>query len=116
MESVGHFTVELAAWKAQLPPFLGAINPSSLVAPFRRQAVALRLAHSHSIMHAKRPFLLRNLGGGNHPSHGPAKENIADCLAAARLVLEMVDGMASDGTLFHAFWWTVCYNPPLSTR
>jgi hypothetical protein len=106
VETVGRIAAELASWKEQLPPFLGAINPSSLVAPFRRQATALRLAHAHSIMHAKRPFLLRNLRG-NHLSHSPAKDNIANCLAAARVVLEMVDGMASDGTLFHAFWWTV---------
>ncbi|KAJ0335228.1 hypothetical protein COL922a_009531 [Colletotrichum nupharicola] len=31
---------------------------------------------------------------------------ILECLGAARTVLETVDGMAAEGPIFHAFWWT----------
>ncbi|KAH8891566.1 hypothetical protein GQ53DRAFT_765108 [Thozetella sp. PMI_491] len=102
--STQRITQELANWKASLPPLLGLISPSSLVAPFRRQATALRLAHSHAVMHANRPFLLRNIGARHDPH--VCTEQIDACIQAAREALEIVDGIASDGTLFHAFWWT----------
>lgn len=37
---------------------------------------------------------------------GGVKEIIQYCISAASTALELVDSMASDGTLFHAFWWT----------
>lgn len=33
-------------------------------------------------------------------------DSAAECVAAAKVALETVDGMANDGSLFHAFWWT----------
>lgn len=94
---------ELDEWRRSLPPYLGTIRPSTLVPSFRRQATALRLAYSHAIIHANRPFLL------GHMSNGPGdstKDSVYDCIAAAKVILETVDGMAGEGTLFHAFWWT----------
>jgi len=40
-----------------------------------------------------------------------AKESISECISAAHSVLQIVDRMARDGKLFHAFWWThyVCF-------
>ncbi|KAF2106530.1 fungal-specific transcription factor domain-containing protein [Lophiotrema nucula] len=99
---------ELRRWRSSLPPFLGAIKPSSLIPSFRRQATALKLAYSHAVMLAHRPFLLKT----NRPElRHLANESISECIAAAQDVLENVDRMERDGRLFHAFWWThyVCF-------
>ncbi|EHA56380.1 hypothetical protein MGG_02226 [Pyricularia oryzae 70-15] len=103
------FDVRLHEWRAALPPLLGAVRPSSLVPSFRRQAVALRLAHAHAIMHATRPFLLLSRGGdgaGRTPEHEQRREMVSKCLRAAGTVLELVDSIAGDESLFHAFWWS----------
>lgn len=89
----------LHAWRASLPPHLGSIRPSSLIPSLRRQATVLRLAYSHAVMHANRLFLLGNLGASSEPQ-------VAECISAARVVFETVDGLAREGPLFHAFWWT----------
>lgn len=102
---VNRIKSDISEWKAQLPPFLGAISPSSLIQPFRRQATALRLAYSHAIIHATRPFLLGTIGG-NSESSDITNEQISECISSARHVLETVDAIAGDGPLFHAFWWT----------
>lgn len=87
-------------WKASLPPYLGAIRPSMLITSFRRQSVVLRLAHAHAMMHANRLFLLA-------PPHAEgAATQVAECIGAARAVFDIVDGLAAEGPLFHAFWWT----------
>ncbi|GKT51521.1 activator of stress genes 1 [Colletotrichum spaethianum] len=86
-------------WRASLPPHLGSIRPSMLIPSFRRQATVLKLAYSHAIMHANRLFLLGNLSSGS-------EMQILECIGAARTVLETVDGMAAEGPIFHAFWWT----------
>ncbi|KAK4096413.1 hypothetical protein N658DRAFT_489973 [Parathielavia hyrcaniae] len=90
---------ELHSWQASLPPHLGAVRPSSLIPSFRRQCVVLRIAYSHAIMHANRVFLLGNVGSRS-------EMQAAECVMAARTVLEMVDGLARDSPIFHAFWWT----------
>ncbi len=102
---------ELRQWKASLPPFLGAVNPSSLIPTFRRQATALKLSYCHAVILAHRPFLLKNARRSNAEMHNLAKDSLAECIAAARSVLEAVDRMAREGRLFHAFWWThyVCF-------
>ncbi|KAK2764469.1 hypothetical protein FQN54_009164 [Arachnomyces sp. PD_36] len=95
---------ELHKWRASLPPHLGTVRPHSLMPSFRRQATALKLAYSHAVMHANRPFLLGSASGENDI---PAvKDSVAECISSARVALETVDSMAGDGTLFHAFWWT----------
>ncbi|KAK2028381.1 fungal-specific transcription factor domain-containing protein [Colletotrichum zoysiae] len=90
---------EMRDWRASLPPHLGSVRPSMLVPSFRRQATVLRLAYSHAVMHANRPFLL------GRPSPGSGAQ-AAECVGAAGTVLETVDGMAAEGPIFHAFWWT----------
>lgn len=102
---------ELRRWKASLPPFLGAINPSSLITSFRRQATALKLAYCHAVMLAHRPFLLKNVTRDRQEIRELARESINECITAAQSVLESVDRMAREGRLFHAFWWThyVCF-------
>ncbi|KAF1998119.1 hypothetical protein P154DRAFT_263159 [Amniculicola lignicola CBS 123094] len=101
---------ELRQWRTTLPPFLGVINPSSLIPSLRRQATALKLAYSHAVILAHRPFLLKNFSGRDDV-RALAKESIRECIAAAQVVLESVDRTARDGHLFHAFWWThyVCF-------
>ncbi|OLN81311.1 Activator of stress genes 5 [Colletotrichum chlorophyti] len=93
------FSEEIHKWHASLPPHLGSIRPSMLIPSFRRQATVLKLAYSHAIMHANRLFLLGNLSSGS-------ETQILECIGAARTVLETVDGMAAEGPIFHAFWWT----------
>lgn len=102
---------ELRQWRASLPPFLGAINPSSLIPTFRRQATALKLSYCHAVMLAHRPFLLTNLTRNNEGMRSLAREGRAECISAAQSALETVDRMAREGRLFHAFWWThyVCF-------
>ncbi|KAF2827103.1 hypothetical protein CC86DRAFT_455650 [Ophiobolus disseminans] len=102
---------ELREWKASLPPFLGAINPSSLIPSFRRQATALKLSYCHAVMLAHRPFLLKNTFRNSEEMRLLAKESLKECISAAQSVLEAVDRMAQEGRLFHAFWWThyVCF-------
>ncbi|KAL1866118.1 hypothetical protein VTK73DRAFT_4885 [Phialemonium thermophilum] len=104
-QRAGDLVGDLARWKSELPPFLGSVNPTSLVPPYRRQATSMKLAYCHAMMHANRPFLLRRMEADRGHSD-LVQRRIVDCMAAAREVLEMVDDMASDGTLFHAFWWT----------
>lgn len=87
------------AWHKTLPVHLGSIDPAILIPSYRRQAIVLKLAHAHAIMHANRLFLLRS----------PVSDyttQIRDCIEAANGVLETVDYMAQDGPIFHAFWWT----------
>ncbi|KAF9880141.1 hypothetical protein CkaCkLH20_02095 [Colletotrichum karsti] len=93
------FSEKIHEWRASLPPHLGSIRPSMLIPSFRRQATVLKLAYSHAIMHANRLFLLGNLSSGS-------ETQILECIGAARTVLETVDGMAAEGPIFHAFWWT----------
>ena len=102
---------ELRQWKASLPPFLGAVNPSSLIPTFRRQATALKLSYCHAVILAHRPFLLKNARRSNVEMTSLAQDSLTECIAAARSVLEAVDRMAREGRLFHAFWWThyVCF-------
>ncbi|KAK2030642.1 fungal-specific transcription factor domain-containing protein [Colletotrichum zoysiae] len=95
----------LHQWRESLPHHLGTVRPMSLIPSFRRQNTALKLAYCHAIMHANRPFLLGT--GASKSNQGSALEDSVDeCINAAKVALETVDGMASDGTLFHAFWWT----------
>lgn len=95
---------ELHKWCAKLPPHLGTVRPQSLMPSFRRQATALKLAYSHAIIHANRPFLLGATGGQNNVPD--IEYSVSECITSAKVALETVDSMASDGTLFHAFWWT----------
>lgn len=70
-----------------------------LIMSYRRQATVLKLAHSHAIMHANRLFLLGD-------SSAAYEGQVSECMAAAKTVLDTVDGMAREGPIFHAFWWT----------
>ncbi|KAF3930306.1 hypothetical protein ABW19_dt0200690 [Dactylella cylindrospora] len=93
----------LRQWKAELPPHLGSIRPSSLIPSFRRQATAMKLAYYHAVLHTYRPFLMRHTSREFGNSHASGVE---ECLSAARVALQTSDGMSGDGSLFHAFWWT----------
>lgn len=70
-----------------------------LIPSYRRQAIVLKLAHSHAIMHANRLFLLST-------SSSDYEDQVNECMGAARNVLETVDRLAQEGPIFHAFWWT----------
>lgn len=102
---------ELRQWRASLPPLLGAVNPSSLIPSFRRQATALKLSYCHAVMLAHRPFLLKNTTRDTADMRALAKEGLGECILAAESVLQVVDRMAREGRLFHAFWWThyICF-------
>ncbi|KAF7533568.1 hypothetical protein G7054_g6957 [Neopestalotiopsis clavispora] len=92
---------ELRSWYANLAPHLRSVRPSSLIPSLRRQAVALRLAYHHGLMHAYRPFLSSN--DGETDALGGIAE---DCLSSSKIVLQTVDAMAKDNAVYHAFWWT----------
>ncbi|KAL1882091.1 hypothetical protein VTK73DRAFT_2500 [Phialemonium thermophilum] len=101
---------QLHQWRDSLPSHLGTVRPSSLIPSFRRQAIALKLAYSHAIIHANRPFLLghrtRSSGRAEEMETAAMSDSVEECITAARAALEIVDSMASDGSVFHAFWWT----------
>lgn len=98
--------LELRQWKQSLPPILGAVDPSCLIPAFRRQATVLKLSYCHAVMLAHRPFLLKNVSRQTEDVRNLASESINECIEAAKSVLVIVDRMAKDGNLFHAFWWT----------
>lgn len=100
MSAAHRLCERLHSWKASLPPHLGAVRPSSLIPSFRRQCIVLRIAYSHAIMHANRFFLLGSF------SSSSSEMQVAECVMAANTVLEIVDGLARDSPIFHAFWWT----------
>ncbi|KAK7943900.1 uncharacterized protein PG986_013013 [Apiospora aurea] len=95
---------ELKAWRSELPPHLSSVQPRSLVPALRRQAIAMRLAYCHAVIHANRPFLL---GGNQNAVATPAleEESVAECIASAKTALKTVQSTAADSTLLHAFWW-----------
>jgi hypothetical protein len=101
---------ELDAWQSSLPPFLSTVKPSSLVRSFRRQCIALRMAYDHAVMHLYRPFLLSHTHHRSTPESDSTEvfrqQSVQLCIAAAQDTLRTVDAFASDGPLFHAFWWT----------
>jgi hypothetical protein len=101
---------ELDAWQSSLPPFLSTVKPSSLVRSFRRQCIALRTAYDHAVMHLYRPFLLSNTHRRSTPESESTEvfrqQSVQLCIAAAQDALRTVDAFASDGPLFHAFWWS----------
>ncbi|KAH9890859.1 fungal-specific transcription factor domain-containing protein [Xylariomycetidae sp. FL2044] len=91
---------ELKQWQSSLPPHLSSVHPSSLIPSLKRQAIALKLAYCHAIMHANRPFLL------GHQGQTPAfQDSIDECISSAKTTLRIVDTMARDA-MIHAFWWT----------
>ncbi|RFU33821.1 hypothetical protein B7463_g2490, partial [Scytalidium lignicola] len=100
---------DLAAWMAQLPPFLRLIPPSSLIPVFQRQSIVLRLAHAHAVIHANRPFLLSNFA--KHRSrivtgHERCKQYIHDCVNAARQVVNILNTFDGTGIPFYSSWLT----------
>ncbi|KAM5388004.1 hypothetical protein ACJA88_001264 [Fusarium oxysporum] len=96
------FIQQLHEWRQALPPHLGTVRPSSLIPIFSRQAAALKLAYCHAVMHTTRPFLL-----DHSEDCSPALQAcVTQCISAAKLALEIVDGMFSEkSVLFHALWW-----------
>ncbi|KAI8302545.1 Activator of stress protein 1 [Colletotrichum sp. SAR11_59] len=64
-----------------------------------RVAAAHRFSEKIHEWRASLPPHLGNLSSGS-------ETQILECLGAARTVLETVDGMAAEGPIFHAFWWT----------
>lgn len=105
LASAHKFGQALHEWREALPHHLGTIRPSSLIPAFRRQATAMKLAYCHAIMHANRPFLL-GAAGGRRGSNTALQDSVRECINAARTTLETVDAIATDGTQFHAYWWT----------
>ncbi|KAF6804581.1 fungal specific transcription factor domain-containing protein [Colletotrichum sojae] len=98
----------LHEWRESLPHHLGTVRPLSLIPSFRRQNTALKLAYCHAVMHANRPFLLGTTTPSPRGTDGrptALESSVEECVGAARTALETVDGMVSDGKLFHAFWW-----------
>ncbi|KJX98070.1 hypothetical protein TI39_contig438g00012 [Zymoseptoria brevis] len=107
LRSVARLHRDLESWHANLPPFLSAVKPSSLIRSFRRQSIALRIAYGHAVMHLNRPSLLKpDLNSRETTSSSGLHDSVDRCVLAARDVLKVVDGIAKDSALFHAFWWT----------
>ncbi|KAH8894006.1 hypothetical protein GQ53DRAFT_858570 [Thozetella sp. PMI_491] len=105
ISSAQNALAELHSWRASLPPHLGTVKPSTLIPIFRRQAIALNLAYAHAIIHVTRPFLLGRWGNSSREKE-TVRSGIEECISAAKAALQTFDTMVTDGSLFHAFWWT----------
>ncbi|GAB1729771.1 hypothetical protein NU195Hw_g5725t1 [Hortaea werneckii] len=101
MAAVDVLRRQLRQWKDRLPPHLGTVRPSSLIPSLMRQSVALKLAYAHANMHIFRPLLLENV---NYLS-GNVTSGVQECLEAARIAMETINGMANNGSLFYSLWW-----------
>ncbi|KAG6354198.1 hypothetical protein INS49_004802 [Diaporthe citri] len=100
---------ELENWHANLPPFLSTVKPSTLIRSFRRQAIALKVAYCHAVMHLYRSFLLNHWTSQPHSDSGTLRADaIRHCIMAAQQALRTVDSIAKEGLIFRAFWWTHC--------
>jgi hypothetical protein len=68
------------------------------------------MAYDHAVMHLYRPFLLSHTHHRSTPESDSTEvfrqQSVQLCIAAAQDALRTVDAFASDGPLFHAFWWT----------
>jgi hypothetical protein len=68
------------------------------------------MAYDHAVMHLYRPFLLSQTKHRSTPESDSTEvfrqQSVQLCIAAAQDALRTVDAFASDGPLFHAFWWT----------
>ncbi|TKA82449.1 hypothetical protein B0A49_00048 [Cryomyces minteri] len=109
IEATQKRTRDLQRWREQLPPILGAVRASSLIPIFQRQNTVLRLAYAHAIILANRPFLLSNFADlARRPGskHQKFRENIQECVKAAKMVVKVVNQIAEDGMLFQVFWFT----------
>lgn len=109
IESARAFAAKLEIWHNSLPALLKA-KPTSLARGFRRQCVAVKMAHQHAILHLYRPFLLGR-SRKEHMSTGDTmpsfrKESIRHCIQAARTVMRTTDDLAREGKIMHAYWWT----------
>lgn len=101
MAAVDVLRRQLRQWKDRLPPHLGTIRPSSLIPSLMRQSVALKLAYAHANMHIFRPVLLENI----NCLSGNVASGVQECLEAARIAMETINGMANNGSLFYSLWW-----------
>ncbi|PIA99993.1 Activator of stress proteins 1 [Cercospora beticola] len=109
IETARAFAAKLEIWHHSLPALLKA-KPTSLARGFRRQCVAVKMAHQHAILHLYRPFLLGR-SRAEHLSAGDTmlsfrKESIRHCIQAARTVMRTTDDLAREGKIIHAYWWT----------
>lgn len=111
MKSAERWTAELKAWKESLPAFLEPtkVDPSILVPIFQRQSTVLRLAYAHALTLANRPSLLNNFGDLSRRQGLPQKEtegSLRECIDAAILVVDTVNGFIEEGKMCKAFWFT----------
>jgi hypothetical protein len=111
MKSAERWTSELKAWKESLPAFLepAKVDPSILVPIFQRQSTVLRLAYAHALILANRPSLLNNFGDLSRRQGLPQTEpegSIKECIDAAILVVDTVNGFIEEGKMCKAFWFT----------
>ncbi|RDW62390.1 hypothetical protein BP6252_11823 [Coleophoma cylindrospora] len=105
------YTVELKSWKEALPAFLepDKVDPSILIPIFQRQSTVLRLAYAHAMILANRQALLTNFADLNRRPDLPnerVEERLTDCIDAAFLVVDTVNGFIERAQMFKAFWFT----------
>lgn len=111
MKSAERWTAELKSWKESLPAFLEPekVDPSILVPIFQRQSTVLRLAYAHALILANRPSLLNNFGDLSRRQDLPLGEpdgSLKECIDAAVLVVDIVNGFIEEGKMCKGFWFT----------
>ncbi|KUJ11099.1 uncharacterized protein LY89DRAFT_739310 [Mollisia scopiformis] len=104
-------TAELKAWKESLPAFLEPekVDPSMLIPIFQRQSSVLRLAYLHALILANRPSILKNFADLSRPQDpltGEMEDRLKECIDAAVLVVETVNGFIEESRMRKPYWFT----------
>lgn len=75
----------------------------------QRQSTVLRLAYAHALILANRPSLLNNFADLSRLQSLPQGEpegSLKECIDAAILVVDTVNGFIEEGKMCKAFWFT----------
>lgn len=110
------YTAELKSWYDTLPAFLdpARVQASLLMTLLQRQSRMLSLAYAHALILVNRPYLLASFALLTPGKNGFAESEfdadhevgIQECLSAAMIVVDTIDGLSRSGQVFSALWFT----------
>ncbi|KFZ11810.1 hypothetical protein V501_04551 [Pseudogymnoascus sp. VKM F-4519 (FW-2642)] len=108
----GLVTKLLDDWEQGLPQFLRPTHRTFTgKRMFERQNSVLKLSHAHIRILINRQFLLSNfstLGQVDRPDDDDLEHQkyVRDCISAAYVIIDTVEGFVDDGNLIKGFWFT----------
>ncbi|OBT86147.1 hypothetical protein VE02_05768 [Pseudogymnoascus sp. 03VT05] len=108
----GLITKLLDDWEQDLPRFLRPTHRTFTgKRMFERQNTVLKLSHAHMRILINRQFLLSNfstLGQVDRPNDDDLEHQkyVRNCVSAACIIIDTVEGFVDDGNLIKGFWFT----------